>query len=103
MLVGAESAAKSLPGGASPEEITAGSAASAPASLPAGESNQQEETISLETASDEQIERELIREANQVDMGGRKFAAMKKKLMDKARKDPEMVSQLIRTMLRERA
>jgi len=45
----------------------------------------------------------LIREANQVDMGGRKFAAMKKKLMDKARKDPEMVSQLIRTMLRERA
>jgi len=33
----------------------------------------------------------------------RKYAAMKKKLIDKAKKDPEMVSQLIRTLLREKA
>ncbi len=101
MLVGSE-AARALTGSENPQELTAGSAANATASLPAGEPNPLEESISLETASDEQIERELIREASQIDMGGRKFAAMKKKLMDKARKDPEMVSQLIRTMLRER-
>ena len=58
--------------------------------------------LSLETVSDEQIERELMKEANSVDLGGRRFAAMKKKLADKARKDPEMVSQLIRTLLREK-
>jgi flagellar M-ring protein FliF len=73
------------------------------AALPAGESKLLEDTISLETASDEQIERELMREASSVDMGNRKFAAMKKKLADKARKDPEMVSQLIRTFLRAKA
>ena len=101
LLVGEESEAGALPGGASPQELASASAAAG--SLPAGESGHQEDTISLETASDEQIERELIREASQIDMGGRKYAAIKKKLMDKARKDPEMISQLIRTMLRERA
>jgi flagellar M-ring protein FliF len=97
-----ENAFRALPGTKQPEELAAG-AAGGVASLPAAESNASEEPISMETASDEQIERDLIREANTVDMGGRKFAAMKKKLMDKARKDPEMVSQLIRTLLREKA
>jgi flagellar biosynthesis/type III secretory pathway M-ring protein FliF/YscJ len=96
-----ENAAKALPGSKT-EEIPA-PASGAPASLPAGEGGLPEEIISMEAVSDEQIERELIREANAVDMGGRKFAAMKKKLVDKAKKDPEMVSQLIRSLLRERA
>jgi flagellar biosynthesis/type III secretory pathway M-ring protein FliF/YscJ len=43
-----------------------------------------------------------MKEANMVDMGGRKYTAMKNKLIEKAKKDPEMVSQLIRTVLRER-
>jgi hypothetical protein len=85
-----------------PEQIAAPNSAAA-ASLPAGEHNLLEDAISLETATDEQIERELMREAGSVDMGNRKYAAMKKKLMEKARKDPEMVSQLIRTLLREKA
>jgi flagellar biosynthesis/type III secretory pathway M-ring protein FliF/YscJ len=85
-----------------PEQINAPSSAVA-ASLPAGERNLLEDAISLETATDEQIERELMREAGSVDMGNRKYVAMKKKLMEKARKDPEMISQLIRTLLREKA
>lgn len=103
LLLGSENAAKALPGGAHPEENAALGAGGALASLPAAEGSLAEDSLSLETASDEQIERELIKEANAIDMGGRKFAAMKRKLMDKAKKDPEMVSQLIRTLLRERA
>jgi flagellar M-ring protein FliF len=103
LLTGAEGTAKALPGAGQAEEIAASSAGGSSASLTAVEPGSTEENISLETASDEQIERELIKEANAVDMGGRKFAAMKRKLVDKAKKDPEMVSQLIRTLLRERA
>jgi flagellar M-ring protein FliF len=93
---------KALPGGKQSAELPA-AASGAPASLPAAEPQHMEEIASLESATDEQIERELIREANAVEMGGRKYAAMKKKLMEKAKKDPEMVSQLIRTLLREKA
>jgi flagellar M-ring protein FliF len=92
--------AKALPGAGQPEELGAGTGAAG--SLPEAEPNV-EAVAALESASDEQIERELIREASQVDMGGRKYTAMKKKLVEKARKDPEMISQLIRTLLREKA
>ncbi|MBP1623367.1 MAG: flagellar M-ring protein FliF [Acidobacteria bacterium] len=95
-----ENAPRALPG-IKQEEL--GTAATAVTSLPAAEAHAHEDILSLETASDEQIERELIREANAVEMGGRKYAAMKKKLVDKARKDPEMVSQLMRSLLREKA
>jgi flagellar M-ring protein FliF len=85
-----------------PEQIAV--PVTAPAtSLPAGERNLLEDLISMETASDEQIERELMLEAGSVDMGNRKFTAMKKKLAEKAKKDPEMISQLIRNLLREKA
>ncbi len=97
----AESAPKALPSTRQPEEVAA--APGAAATLPAAEPSAPEDMISLEAASDEQIERELIKEANAVEMGGRKFAAMKKKIVYKAKKDPEMVSQLIRTLLREKA
>jgi flagellar M-ring protein FliF len=102
MALASITAPKALGEAAQMEQLSPADAASA-AALPAGESKLLEDTISLETASDEQIERELIREASSVDMGNRKFAAMKKKLADKARKDPEMVSQLIRTFLRAKA
>jgi flagellar M-ring protein FliF len=99
-LLTGETAPKALPG-TKPEEVT-GAETAGMASLPASEAATQEDIMSMEAANDEQIERELIKEANAVDMGGRKYAAMKKKLIDKARKDPEMVSQLIRTLLREK-
>ncbi len=98
-----ETAPRALAGRGQPEEIAAPTQPAGTASLPAAEAHLGEDLISLEAATDEQIERELIREANAVDKGGRKFAAMKKKLSDKAKKDPEMVSQLIRTLLREKA
>jgi flagellar M-ring protein FliF len=102
LLMSAEGAVKALPGAAGqPEELTSGGGPAA--SLTAGESGAIDEGNVLEAASDEQIEQQLIKEASAVDMGGRKFAAMKKKLVDKAKKDPEMVSQLIRSLLRERA
>jgi flagellar M-ring protein FliF len=93
---------KSIAGAGQPEGIAAAAAPGAAASLPAAEPGMTEEIISFEAATDEQIERELMKEAHAVDKGGRKFAAMKKKLSDKAKKDPEMVSQLIRTLLREK-
>jgi len=43
----------------------------------------------------------LMKDAQSGDLGGRKLAVMKKKLVEKATKDPEMVAQLIRTLLRE--
>jgi flagellar M-ring protein FliF len=95
-----ENAPRALSGTAQPEEIASGAAT---ASLTAGEFNSQDEVVSLEAVSDEQIERDLIREANTVDMGNRKYAAMKKKLVDKAKREPEMVSQLVRTLLKEKA
>jgi flagellar M-ring protein FliF len=95
-----ENSAKSLPSAPQQEEL---SAPASTQSLHAGDSEMMEDVLSLESATDEQIERELLREANSVDKGNRKYAAMKKKLAEKARKDPEMVSQLIRSLLRERA
>jgi flagellar biosynthesis/type III secretory pathway M-ring protein FliF/YscJ len=37
-----------------------------------------------------------------VDLGGRKYAILKKKLVDRAKKEPEMVSQLIRSWIQEK-
>jgi flagellar M-ring protein FliF len=93
--------ARALASGKPAEELAAG-AGGAVASLPEAEPNV-DAIAALESVSDEQIERELLREASQVDMDGRKYAVMKKKLVEKSRKDPEMISQLIRTLLREKA
>jgi flagellar M-ring protein FliF len=95
--------AKALPNATAYREEIAAPASAATPGLPAAEPVMMEDVISLDTATDEQIERELMREANSVDKGNRKYAAIKKKLTDKAKKDPEVVSQLIRSLLRERA
>jgi flagellar M-ring protein FliF len=97
-----ESPARSLPSGAYTGEIAAPVSGNAVPHLPAKETIAAD-ALALESISDEQIERDLLREANAADAGGRKSAAMKKKIVEKAKKDPEMVSQLIRTLLRERA
>jgi flagellar M-ring protein FliF len=98
-----DNAPRALPAGTHPEELAGATAEGAMASLHAGEGASAEEAISMETATDEQIERELIKEANAVEMGGRKYVAMKRKLVEKAKRDPEMISQLIRSLLREKA
>ncbi len=99
----AETGPKALPRGKQAEELASSAALGAMASLPAAEANSSGDLSALGAATDEQIERELIRETYAVEMGGRKYAAMKKKLVEKAKKDPEMVSQLIRSLLREKA
>jgi len=98
-----ETGPKALPRGKQAEELASSAALGAMASLPAAEPNSSGDLSALGAATDEQIERELIRETYAVEMGGRKYAAMKKKLVEKAKKDPEMVSQLIRSLLREKA
>jgi flagellar M-ring protein FliF len=97
----AEASPMELPGGKRPEELSAAEGAGAAAALPSSEANPQDEILSLD-ASDEQIERELMKEASMVDLGSRKYAAIKKKIIDKAIKDPEMISQLVRSLLREK-
>jgi flagellar M-ring protein FliF len=96
-----ESKPAELPSAQTSEETSVQKGFGTAASLPASEADESEELFSLEK-SDEQIERELMREANMVDLGSRKYAAMKKKLVEKAQKEPEMVSQLLRTLLREK-
>jgi flagellar M-ring protein FliF len=53
-------------------------------------------------ALDEQIERDFLREAQMLGMGGRKYAVLRRKLSEKAQKEPEMVSQLVRSWIQER-
>ena len=76
---------------------------SAAASLPAAPEDAVQDIFSMEDDIDGQIERDLMNESNQVDKGNRRYVVIKKKLIEKARKDPEMVSQLIRSMIHERA
>jgi flagellar M-ring protein FliF len=102
LMAASGNTARALSGSASAGEIAAPAFSAAASSLPAAEPFSADESLSLERTSDEQIERELMKEAHMADMGFRKFAVMKNKLMDKAKKEPEMLSQLIRTMLRER-
>jgi flagellar M-ring protein FliF len=102
LMAASGNTARALSGSASAGEIAAPALSAAASSLPAAEPFSADESLSLERTSDEQIERELMKEAHMADMGFRKFAVMKNKLMDKAKKEPEMLSQLIRTMLRER-
>jgi len=96
-----EGTARALPGDRQPDELPASTAGGA-ASLPSAESHMDELTA-LQAVTDEQIEQELIREASVAESGGRKYAVIKKRLVEKAKKDPEMISQLIRSLLKEKA
>lgn len=97
-----------LPRGAAPEaprQITAGAAktqtaAGVPASvagaLPAP-ANGAASAGDLEA----EIEQELVREAEAAGAGSRKYEVLKKKVIEHAQKDPEQVSQLIRSWIHE--
>ena len=81
-------------------EIESGADHDAEAVLPPVSSGADEKIAAL-GPSDAEIEKELLKEASLVDQGNRKVAAIKKKIIEKAKKDPEMVSQLLRSVLRE--
>jgi flagellar biosynthesis/type III secretory pathway M-ring protein FliF/YscJ len=92
---------KALPGAGPVKEVTG--TAGEPAALPgtAEEAAAGEPAVNLE-ALDDQIEREFMKEAQLLDAGTRKYAVMKKKLTERAKREPEMVSQLIRTWIHEK-
>ncbi len=87
-------------------------AAAAVKEVPAGE-RQPEALPSAEDAAsgeaplspedlDTQIEREFMKEAQLLDAGARKYAILRKKLSERAKREPEMVSQLVRSWVHER-
>ena len=61
------------------------------------------EVFDMENATDEQIEDMLTSEEMALGGSARKYAVIKKKMIDKARKNPELISQLIRSMMQEKA
>lgn len=95
-------APKALAGAPRLEEVGAPPAAEPSPLLPLVEETAAREGIFDLDAIDDKIERDFMKEATMVDLGSRKYAILKKKLMDRAKKEPEMISQLIRTWIQEK-
>jgi flagellar M-ring protein FliF len=95
-------APKALAGAPRLEEVGAPLAAEPSPLLPLVEEAAAREGIFDLDAIDDKIERDFMKEATMVDLGSRKYAILKKKLMDRAKKEPEMISQLIRTWIQEK-
>ncbi len=108
-----------------PQLAVDGPAGQLPADLPpkaiAGQSSQEETPLAAAPSSalmspaetgaaekfdlaayDDQIEKDILREANEIELGGRKYAILKNRLAERARTEPEMVSQLIRSWILEK-
>jgi flagellar M-ring protein FliF len=98
----AESPRESLPAAKQPEAIAPPAGLPAAAIPSAAEHGLPERTESL-NAVDDEIERELMKEASLSELGTRKHAVIKRKLVEKATREPEMVSQLLRSLLHEKA
>jgi flagellar biosynthesis/type III secretory pathway M-ring protein FliF/YscJ len=99
----AEASQQHLPAVHHAEESIAAGAEHAALTGHTEESEMKEEALPDLESLDDQIERELLREVSMVDTGGRKTAILRKKLVDRARREPEMISQLIRSWIQERA
>ena len=97
----AEVAPKALASPARPEEMPAPLGEPSPLLTQLEDTSAREGIFDLD-AIDDKIEREFMKEATMVDLGTRKYAILKKKLMDRAKKEPEMVSQLLRTWIQEK-
>ena len=61
------------------------------------------DAFDMENATEEQIEDMLTNEELAMGKDARRYAVIKKKLIDKAKKNPELVSQLIRSLMQEKA
>jgi len=95
-----ESETKAIAAPAQAGEIPSGSEQAALMTA-GGEAVEAAKTFDLESY-DNEIEREFMKEASTVDLGSRKYAVLKKKLVERAKKEPESVSQLIRAWVQER-
>jgi flagellar M-ring protein FliF len=85
---------RALPEAATPEGLPAGDQEAAAA----GQPPEYERAPTMEEV-EQQIEREFAKEAESVNVEGRKYAILKKKLADRAMKEPEMVAQLLRSWM----
>jgi len=74
-----------------------------PAELPEMTPEPEIEAFDFESATEEQIEDMLTSEEMALGGTARRYAVLKKKMIDKARKNPELISQLIRSMMQEKA
>lgn len=88
---------------AAPETATLEEIAPEPETLPEMVIKEPEMEFDMENATEEQIEDMLSNEETTLGKDSRRYAVIKKKLIDKARKHPELVSQLIRSMMQEKA
>jgi flagellar M-ring protein FliF len=79
------------------QALPAGSASNEAAALPAAAPS------SEAAAFDAEIERELLRESDIAGAGFRKYDVLKRKVVEHANKDPEQMSQLVRTWIKEKA
>ncbi len=98
--IGAEAPAKAL--SAPPHGEEAAALESAAAAISEERQVSSGEPAMDMTTLDEQIERDFLKEAQMLDMGGRKYAVLRRKLTERAQKEPEMISQLIRSWVLER-
>ncbi len=88
---------------AQPPEEAVASAPEHPAVTGQTEETPPKEELAIDLESlDGQIERELLREVSMTDTGGRKSAVIRKRLIERARTEPEMISQLVRSWIQER-
>jgi len=88
--------AGALPGAESLEEgLTA--------ELPEMSSEPELPEFDMENATEEQIEDMLTSEELAMGRGARRYAVIKKMIIEKARRNPELISQLIRSMMQEKA
>ncbi|MDR0842666.1 MAG: hypothetical protein LBP68_04505, partial [Acidobacteriota bacterium] len=85
------------------EATATDTSAAAAASLPAAPESAAASVLSMEDATEEEIERALMSESESMDRGARRYTAIKKKLVEKAKKDPELVSQLLRSLMHGKA
>jgi flagellar M-ring protein FliF len=93
--------------GAAPKAIQGAPAVKEVPAVGEGEAAGGEEGAAVERPAtpeslDDQIEREFMKEAQLLDAGSRKYAIMRKKLSERAKREPELVSQLIRSWIREK-
>ena len=67
-----------------------------------GESIAAGEEAGATSMLDRQIEQEFLKEAQMLDADGRKYTVLKRRLAEKAQKEPEMAAALVRSWIQER-
>jgi flagellar M-ring protein FliF len=81
---------------------TEGGAGAAQRQLAEGAGGDESEGDADLAAIDQRLEKDFLKEAQMLDLGTRKYSVLKKKLIERALKDPEAVSNLVRSWVAEK-